>query len=231
MTKPDSVSAVELRAEELRLNYLRQLARNEVYPTRDCWEYITRTRMRGLCSVLYAKYLGALCIGDADRTDLHEVAIDQFPKYILEADLAEAVAAVYSDTISAPYATAVLVREAELFDAPSLLGLMNSGRIDFVLEVVDCYRRSYDIPQLHAMERLIRAIDALPVTGVVEERPGIFGNRARYICPNGHSNASDVCYCCKCGLDAQGVTAAERERIDALRSRIDTLRGMFGTVI
>jgi len=221
------VSARELRTEELRLRYLSLLQRPDVYPTKVNWQYITESGMRGLCSLLYGKYLTALTIGDADRDDLHDVAVEEFPKYLANVEIGEACDAVYGDIDTMPDVSAGLIRDAGLFDAGHLLNILLNGQTEFVFKVIDVYRREYDSAQLVAMKRLADYLGNIPESGHYEQRHGIFGMQTKYICPNGHNNPADTVYCSHCGLDIHGVPKDGYQKIEDFMRRIEALESLL----
>lgn len=220
-------SAQDIKTEELRQRYMELLKRIDVYPTKANWRYISDSRMRGLCSLLYGKYLTALTIGDADRDELHVVAVDEFPRYLATVDLEEAIEAVYGDVDTAADATIELIRTYGLFDAGRLAELLSYGHRRMVLDVIDVYRREYDESELLAMKRLVEMLENLPELGRIEIRQGIFGKQTRYICPEGHSNPAGSIYCSHCGLDTYGISENDYSRIDMLKNRIVALESLM----
>ena len=223
------ISADQLRAEELRLKYLELIKRPDVFPTLSNWQYITAHAMRGLGFGLYRKYLDALTIDEQDRAPLHDVAVEEFPKYLAAIDRREAVNVVYSDVDTSPAATADLIRRLGLFDAYNLIDLMDNGRTDFVMDVIDVYQPEYDYADLQPMEELLARIDALPTLGYVEERGGIFGRSEKYICPDGHANPADTEYCrhSGCGKNSRGLTSTQEGAVTAFLARIAALRSLL----
>lgn len=221
------ISAEELRNEEIRLVYRQHLERPDIYPTRQNWEFIIHNHLSGLATLLYHKFLISLTVDDNDREDLHDVAIEMFPQYIKGVDRREAIDALYSDVQTNSIVTAQLIRENRLFDAPALMGLLSRCEKEFVAEVIDCFQPEYTVDDLRDMQLLANRIDALPRSGRIEHRSGIFSSSEKYICPNGHSNPADVEYCTTCGLNARGFTDGQEKRIQTFTARIDVLRSMF----
>lgn len=219
-------SSQDIKTEELRQRYIELLKRSDVYPTKSNWRYISSSRMRGLCSLLYGKYLTALTIGEVDREELHIVAVEEFPRYLVNVDMKEAVEAVYGDVYTDPDAAVELICKCELFDAGRLVDLLSFGHLRIVMGIIEAYRREYDEVELLAMRRLVEMLDALPELGRIEARQGIFGRQTRYICPDGHSNPADNVYCSHCGLDIHGLKENDYARIDSLKKRIEALESL-----
>lgn len=222
-------SALDVKTEELRLRYVELLQRPDVYPTRANWKYISESRMRGLCRLLYGKYLTALTIDDNDRDELHDVAVAEFPKYLAGVGLDEAVEAIYCDIDTNTGATKSLIRDCRLFDAGRLEALLREGRIRFVLDLTDVYRREYDEAQFNDMKSLASALDNMPELGHIEERQGLFGRQSRFICPEGHNNTADNVFCNHCGLDIFGKSEADYARIELLNKRIEALESLIAS--
>lgn len=220
-------SAREVKNEELRLRYVELLQRPDVYPTRANWSYISESRMRGLCALLYGKYLAALTIDDNDREELHDVAVEGFPKYLAGVGIDEAVEAIYGDIETNTAAAKSLIRDCGLFDAHRLETLLEAGRTRFVLDLIDVYRREYDEDQLADMKSLASTLDNMPELGHIEERHGLWGRQRRFICPEGHNNTADNVFCNQCGLDIYGKTEADYSRIELLKKRIEALESLI----
>ena len=223
------ISAESLKAEELRLKYLRLIERPDVFPTRANWEYITQQKMPGLAQALYGKYLMALTVDDNDRELLHDIAIEEFPKFIGAIDVKEASEALYGDVTTLPEYTATLIRENGLFDAERLASLIDDGELNFVFSVIDVYKADYREEDLPAMELLMEKIDALPRLGSIEQRSGIFGKTEKYICPDGHVNSADTEYChhAGCGKNARGLTEKQEAAIENYAGRVEALRSLI----
>lgn len=223
------ITADRLKLEELRLRYLELINRPEVFPTRANWRFITSNRMHGLAMALYGKYLTAITIDEVDRQDLHDVAIEEFPEYLKAIDRREAVAAVYSDFVTAPDRTVSLIHEAALFDADSIAELIDEGHTDIALRLISAYQSEYTDDDLEAMRRLAKLLDTFPVHGGIFEHKGLFGTSPKYICPAGHVNPPDAQYCTHtgCGLDSRGLTHEQEDNIELLTRRICALQNLI----
>lgn len=220
-----SVSAEQLKIEELRLRYLDLIQRPEVFPTRANWEFITAHAMHGLGHALYRKYLMALTIGDADREELHDIAIEEFPKYLRVIPRQEAVDVMYSDFSTAPEASLELIREAGLFDADSLIEILNEKGPKLVMALLDVYQPDYSEADVEPMKALLSRLENLPLRGGIQEVSGVFGSSKKYVCPNGHKNSPEVEYCSHsgCGLNAHGLTKEQVDAVEHFRLRIRAL--------
>lgn len=225
-----SVTAARLQAEELRLRYLEIIDRPDVFPTATNWQFIIDNAMTGLGPALYRKYLVAADTDEDDLEPLYREALHYFPLYLKAVPRDYAIYTVYSDTVTLPEETLKLIREAQLFDADSILGLLRSGETGFALEAIDSYCAEYTEADLCAMRRLAAWLDSQPQLGCMEERRGLLGGASlKYICPNGHVNDGDVAFCShsSCGLDIHGRTARQASAIEAFRLRLRALENLF----
>lgn len=223
------ITAEELRIEEIRLQYLELIDKPDVFPTRKNWDFIIKNAMRGMALPLYRKYLTAITIDDNDREELHDIAIEKFPEYIRMANREEALQAIYSDIVTAPFETQKLLRENCLFDADYLIDLIEAGELNFALSVIDCYKPEYTEIDLEAIEELLEIIERLPDVGTIESRNGIFGVSEKYICPDGHVNNADVEFCTHsgCGKDIRGLTSQQEDKVLALSRRFAALKSLL----
>lgn len=224
-----NISADELRTEEIRLKYLNLLERPDVFPTRGNWKFIASNSMQGMARLLYQKFLTALTIDENDREQLHDIAIEEFPEYISAIDRTEAIDALYSDVTTVSDITVDIIRRNNLFDAKSLLKLIETGHTDIAVQILDVYQPSYSESDIRPMEKLLERIDRLPRIGYIEHRSGIFGASEKFICPDGHSNPADTEYCTHagCGKNARGLTEPQEYAINLLSNRIEALKELL----
>lgn len=222
------VSAEELHVEEVRLRYAELLQDESVFPTEANWEYIIKHRMEGLGDDLLEKYIDAMTIGDVDRVDLHNIAINRFHDYLDAVSFRYAVNVVYGN-ISNKEITVDLIRKHRLFDADNLAELIDCGEISMVMDVIDVYKPEYDAGDLEAMQSLLHKIDELPPRGYNEMRKGLFGTALKYICPAGHVNDAATTYCAHagCGLDKRGFTETQSRALETFRHRIAALKSLL----
>jgi len=224
-----SVTAEELKVEELRLRYLQLIERPDVFPTRANWQFIASHAMRGLGHALYHKYLSALTIDDNDREGLHDIAIEEFPKYLKCIDREEAIEVIYSDLVTAPEASMEIIRELNLFDANYLINMLNYGELSKVMMILDVYQPSYDAHDLEPMKELLERLENLPKVGVIQDVSGLFGSSRKYVCPAGHKNSPDIEYCSHpgCGMNKYGLTKADEAKIQIYRNRVSALDSLL----
>lgn len=224
-----TVTARSLKAEELRLRYEELLADASVFPTKANWDYIIENRMEGIGALLMQKYLTALHIDDVDRVELHQVAVDEFPRYLEAIERDYALEVVYGNT-SDKRAFVDLVRRCRLFDADYLIDMIRCDGLSPAIEVLDVYQPEYDEASLEAMKRLLAFFDELPRLGRYENRQGLFGSSVKYICPAGHvgGDASTVyCQHSGCGLDVRGLTESQAKAVGILAHRVKALGNLL----
>lgn len=224
-----SISSEELRDECMRRKYCELLAKAEVFPSKENWDYIIGKKMSGLGSGLYRKYLVSCMLDENERCDFHELAIKRFPNYLKTVERSYAIETVYSDIASAPDATRTLIFDCELFDSEKICEIFDKGNTDFAISLLRAYQPLYDGDAIDAMNYLLEKITSLPNIGSIEQRKGIFRTENLYICPDGHSNPADAIYCkCSgCGKDIKGLTEQQRSEIEDFKQRITILRDML----
>lgn len=222
------ITAQQLKAEELRIQYSRLLEDPGVFPTKTNWDYIIDNRMEGLGHMLLRKYIAALTVDDVDRADLHQVAISEFPRYLQTIPRQYALEVVYGDTAH-PEISRDLIRRCMLFDAIYISNLIDCDEIQLALDVIDVYQPEYSDDDLAPMQRLLSRIDNLSPRGYIERRQGLLGSSMRYICPNGHANDGSAEFCTHsgCGLNARGMTEAQAKAVEIFRRRVDALENLL----
>ena len=156
-----TVSADELKAECLRRKYLVLLDKPDVFPSKANWDFIIDHRMQGLGAKLYRKYLVSWVLEPADRLEANRLALTEFPRYLQAVERRYALQVVYADISSAPEATTALIAEAQLFDAPTLVSLLDSDP-DFVIANLGAMQPTYDGDDADNMRALLSRLRELP---------------------------------------------------------------------
>lgn len=234
------ISADKLKAVFLEQRYGVQLARPDVYPTADQWKYIIEQKMGTIAGRLYRKFLVSSLTIEAERTEYHENTLKYFVEYAsqLGADpnhRQQIIEAVYDDISSAPDATISVIVEARLFDAPTLLDILNHtpenepDPVPFVARALTAYQPTYTPRDLDDMQILANAMSNLTPLGQIRTSRGIFSEDKRYICPDGHSNDINTEFCKHpgCGLNIFGLTQAENDSINEFKIRVSILATMI----
>lgn len=222
------ISIEALKAEELRLRYKDLLKDPSIYPTISNWDFIIQNKMEGIGDLLYAKYKSSISIDDADRHDLHNVAVEKFPEYLKAVSCDYASDVVYAH-ISDGNIALNLIRDCNLFSAAHIIDCIEQTHDLRVLDIIDVYRKEYTDADYRAMYDLNSLLQSLPKRGFIEDVRGLFGYSSKYICPNGHSNDAGVKFCTHsgCGLDIFGVTKSQSEAIERFRARIIALENLL----
>lgn len=156
-----TVSADELKAECLRRKYLVLLDKPDVFPSKANWDFIIEHRMHGLGPKLYRKYLVSWVLESADRLEANRLALSEFPRYLQAVERRYALQVVYADITSAPEATTELIAAAQLFDAPTLMALVDSEP-DFVIANLGALQPAYDGDDADNMRALLSRLRELP---------------------------------------------------------------------
>ena len=223
------ICADDLRKEELRLRYVEMLERPDIFPTRKNWQFITSNSLSGLASALYRKYIAALHTDDYERQQLHDIALEEFHAYLDAIEFDEACDAIYDNFMLDPVESVSVVKKHNLFDAASLIRLLEDGNIEIVLEILEVYKPYYDENDLCAMSSLLEALDSLPIRGKIVEKQGLLGKSEKYICPAGHVNSRDTEYCTHngCGKNMRGLTESQENSIMLFGRRIEALESLL----
>ena len=226
------VTADALIAAERAERYKVQLDRPDVFPAEQNWEYIIECRMGAIAAHLYRKYLVSWITDPELRTDYHQSALRNFPKYLGVIDRRVAVDTVYSDVTSAPDAALHLIVECRLFDARRLLALLDGDvagedPAPFVVDCMAAYQPEYSAADFSDMNALYKAVRSLAPIGEMREGRTIFGREVRYICPNGHSNPADHEFCDTCGVNQYGLNEEQMQCLDAFKTRLSLLSKML----
>lgn len=229
MAAPSRVSAEALRTELLRRRYAELLAQPDVFPSQANWDFIIEHALIGIGEGLYRKFLVSAVLPEAERRSPNRIALKEFPRYLCAVPREYAVEIVYDDTVSAPEATRQLVEQCELFDAPSLIGLIDRGEAPMAADMLEAFQPDYGPDDLSDMRALLRRLRNLPEEGEMADGRGLLRRELRYVCPAGHVNAAEAEYCTHsgCGLNIYGLTRERVDRIEAFAARVDALAALL----
>lgn len=200
-----TVTSDELKAECLRARYAELLGKPEVFPSKANWDYIIEHKMEGLGPGLYRKYLVSWMLAPEERNEFNDAALAEFPRYLRTVTRQYAIGVVYGDITSAPEATVRLIAEAELFDAPRLMALLDTDR-DFVIANLGAFQPEYDGDDADHMAALMSRLDALPRQSD-NARGGLF-NKLRH--------------------DKNAISEQQATAIDEFATRVEALKRLLG---
>ncbi len=235
MPQRTSVTAEDLRAECLKTRYKKQLARPDVFPSAENWQYIIERRMTGIGTGLYRKFLVSWLMDEDSRCDYHQAALKYFPQYIAEVEREYALKIVYADIDSCPEASISVIHQAKLFSAQYLLRLLSdtgapNSRLPFVVSCLTAYQPEYTRQDLQTMRTLLSAVREPDPLGEIRQSRTILGSVTKYICPKGHINdiTCNYCHSAGCGLNIYGLTEEQDAIIEEYSHRTEALAALLG---
>lgn len=123
----------------------------------------------------------------------------------------------------------MLVRKHQLFDAKSMIDLLQSVDPSRAISILEVEQPSYSESDLKDMEALMEAIDNMPDQGKIEMvKGGVFSKDAdKFICVCGHKNNPEVEYCSECGRNIKGLRQSEVDMINAFKNRVSVLKDLL----
>lgn len=127
---------------------------------------------------------------------------------------------------------ALFIKEHLLFDAKSIMGLINEGFLQQAIGLLNLEQPSYAESDLHDMEDLLHLLKHLPEVGRKEfVKGGVFSKDGeKYICAHGHKNEIETEFCSTCGENIQGLTYENLQTIDRYKKRVEVLRDLLSEV-
>lgn len=223
------VSAEELRTELLRRRYETLLQQPEVFPSQSNWDFIIGHALTGIGDGLYRKYLVSAVLTEEQRRSPNRIALLEFPRYLKAVPREYAIEVVYDDTVSAPEATRSLIEECELFDAHSIIGLIDRGEVSMAVDLLSAFQPDYGYEDLEDMRLLLCRMHSLSEEGEITDGRGLLRRELRYVCPAGHVNPVEAEFCSHsgCGLNIYGLTREQMQAIDAFADRVDALASLM----
>jgi hypothetical protein len=221
------VTSEQLEAEMLRRDYCNLLKQSEIYPSEVNWMYIIEHKMEGIGELLYRKYLISYLLPEDKRSEYHNVALREFPRYLEAVERRYAVRVVYSDIHSSQKATTDLIYNGRLFDAQTLRRRLSAGEIDFVVDQLMAFQPTYTLDDLKMMRALYMELLNLPEKGAIQDKRVVFSIEKRFVCQEGHVNNPDEEYCKTCGRNIQGLTAEQVDTINSFGNRLDALEDLL----
>lgn len=228
---PVSVTSALLVHEMTKRTILEALNAEKPTVSRDAWDFILKNPesefVVPLTKCLFYKITNQLTYDPYDVDDFRK----NYEQFIQTADHSLTIEPIYE----AIYHEATLndacglIKRHQLFDAKSILKLINSEKISTAVEVLSVEQPYYNESDLHDMEALIDAFDNLPDLGKIEVvKGGVFSKDGeKYICRHGHKNEPDRKFCSNCNENIKGLTQDDINNIETFKKRVAVLKELL----
>lgn len=225
---PNSNISLFLLEAELRKRRIISILARDQYLDSDEWSLILFDAQDD-----YSKALSDYIVRsehDPDRLSPdRERDKEYFSKYIDRIDEQSAINVVYPLIDVIPGFAHHVIEKCQLFDARSVLALLEKGLISDACEILNVYKKSYSKEDVQMMKMISERLHNLPIIGKTEVvKSGLFSKESNcFICPEGHVNDIETVFCKKCGKNAQGLTKKEVELINDFDEIIEALDNLF----
>ena len=139
---------------------------------------------------------------------------------------------IYKDYSSRRSYAYSLIKDNNLFNAESILELLQDNHISEAIELLETEKTEYDDADVKAMENICAFLDNLHEQGKIEEvKGGLLSSKMveKYICPNGHKNDKEYEFCQEygCGLNIKGLTYEEVNIINTFKDKVRIIKALL----
>ena len=152
------------------------------------------------------------------------------PRYFKIISYENAVKVLYAYIKEKPKAILDIIKENKLLSPKNIMALIQENEFSLAIECSLTEKEYYSREDLNILELILNRFENIPKLGRIELVKSLLGKpKEKYICPNGHTNDSEVEFCGEyiCGKNINGLTRIETLKIETLRLRIESLNSIF----
>lgn len=235
----DAVSLSMLRRNQLVLSLRKKFEKDNYSPNESDWNNILTYSLTEIAPQIYDRYL-SIARETISNMPLSEkkLMMENFMPFLRSMEFEEAVNVVYADITTAPYCTADIIKQCNLFCPEKIVTLLLPENKHFIISVLGTDKTRYTREDLRLMKQIESYLDNLPDTGhYIEGRDGLFGkNGTMLVCERGHTTAVELGGHCTeslerglgiCNLNVKGITEAEVAQINQYKEKIAVLSNLI----
>lgn len=195
-------------------------------PKQNELQFIMENGLWELVASLYDYYV---IPGDYDEVRPID---EKFPIILSAMGYEDIVKFIYKDYSSRRSYAYSLIKDNSLFNAESILELLQKNYISEAIELLETEKTEYDDADVKAMEGICTFLDNLPEKGKIEEvKGGLLSSKMveKYICPYGHINDKEYEFCQEynCGLNIKGLTRNEVNIINTFKDKVRIIKSLL----
>lgn len=227
----DRVTSADLLTEITKRAILKSLADGSVVLPPNSWETILEFPDNDYVVPLTKKYFELVANTNEYLSDYVTDFKNNYRRFAQLADRSVLASALYFGTQEPQALTCAneLISELQLFDAKSLLRLIEEGYVKRAVSLLGNVQPVYNEIDLNDMLAVIEALNNLPDVGKREVvKGGMFSKDCeKYICQHGHKNNSDLEFCLECGENIKGLDRNDLKLIEQFVNRVDVLKDLL----
>jgi uncharacterized protein YbjQ (UPF0145 family) len=221
------IGTVSANALSVELFKERWATRNKsLFPKQNELNFIMENGLWELAASLYDYYVIPRTYDEVRPID------EKFPIMLSAMGYNDIVKFIYKDYSSRRSYAYNLIKDNNLFNAESILELLQDNHISEAIELLETEKTEYDDADVKAMENICAFLDNLPKKGKIEEvKGGLLSSKMveKYICPNGHKNDKEYEFCQEygCGLNIKGLTHEEVNIINTFKDKVRIIKALL----
>jgi len=222
-----SVTNKVLQHKVGRIHLERRLADDEALSKED-WKDVLRYGDHKLLDKVLARFIADYQNEFSDGQPKNEILYDFMISYLSSLPHEKVIAVVYSHIVDHAELIADLIIDADLFDPFSIHSLLNTGRTNEAIVVLESTKNIYTREDFASMVEIRNWLKGMEDVGELKVAKGVLGKeKLRYVCVNNHSNPSKAKYCQVCDLNIKGLTREQVKKIESFFVRVDVLESIY----
>lgn len=214
-----ATASVEMLSQAVMRHHIIEKTSEGELPNETEWTYLLNDPIEEIVTFLLGEYLRVQ--NNYDLGNNEKLLHNNFSQYISLIKPDVAIKALYSNIGDI---TINLLHENKLFDAKSIITLIDKGNIHDAILCLSADKSHYSKEDLVDMELITNMLENLPNKGRIENVKGIFKESEKYICENGHKNNYDTEFCSECGLNIKGLGQIEIRNINEFKLKVKLLK-------
>jgi uncharacterized protein YbjQ (UPF0145 family) len=214
---------------EVSRRYIISRLKKEVLPAKEDWIYLFNNPIEDIAESLIIEYLKYYSNTEFQTQAVIELLANT-PKYFKIISYENAVRVIYPHIKDNPKAILDIIKENKLLSPENILDLIKENEFSLAIECSLSEKEYYSPDNLNILQQILDQLENIPKHGRIELVKSLLGKpKEKYICPNGHSNDSEVEFCGEynCGKNINGLTRIDTIKIKTLSLRIESLKAIF----
>ncbi|HAH23648.1 MAG TPA: YbjQ family protein [Prolixibacteraceae bacterium] len=215
---------VELTRQSIISNFY-----GKILPSQDNWIFLFNNPIEEIAELLLDQYL---YVYSNNNNNIYGETRDLFlanaPNYFNVINKETAINLLYKKIEEEPIPIIELIKKNKMFSPAKIIELIKADKLSNAIDCLSADKEYYSKDDLKLMMEIIILLEKLPSKGKIELVKTMLGkSKEKYICPIGHSNDVDEKYCLNCGLNINGISRTEVNRIEKFNVKVDSLLSIF----
>lgn len=223
----DSIIELDILEQEYNKRIILDKVNKKELPTQNDWQFLQNSPLPEIAPIILQLYLERINQDQSTLTEAEKQLMANTTNFFRNIDEQKAVEILYNEIINKPKACLKIINSNNLFSAQKIIELLNKKEMSIAIDCLPVNKNYYTKHDLLLMEEIVTLFENLEDLGKIELVKGVLAKaKEKYICPEGHSNNSDIIYCVTygCGKNIKGLNKNQDEIIRKFKIKTNSLK-------